>query len=167
MVRYPFPGISRATMANCLCFPSPFLRVRATVHLPKTSNTNTLILNGVTLVDHGNSNGSVGVTGRWFTLDLPPGTYVGALTITLPPASIQTQPSGGAGFSGDNFSFSVIALGNGLNYQWQNNSNNIPNATNSILTLTNLALTDAGDCQVVITNPGGVTVSAVATLQVI
>jgi alpha-L-rhamnosidase len=141
--------------------------VRATVHLPKTSNTNTLILNGTTLVDQGNSNGSVGVTDRWFTLDLPPGTNVGTLTITLPPASIQTQPSGGTGFSGDNFSFSVIALGNGLNYQWQNNSNNIPNATNSILTLTNLALTDAGDYQVVITNPGGVTVSAVATLQVI
>lgn len=141
--------------------------VRATVHLPKTSNTNTLILNGVTLVDQGNATNSVGVTGRWFTLDLPAGTNTGTLTLALPPASILTQPSGGIGFVGDSFSFSVSALGNGLNFQWQKDSNNIPDATNSILTLANLALTNAGNYQVVITNPGGVTNSAIAILQVI
>src|ERR1022692_2084326 len=134
---------------------------------PKTSNTNTLILNGVTFVNQGNATNSVGVTGRWFALDLPAGTNTGTLTITLSPASILTQPSGGIGFPGDSFSFSVSALGNGLNFQWQKSSNNIPDATNSILTLTNLALTDAGNYQVVINNPGGVTKSAIATLQVI
>lgn len=141
--------------------------IRATVHLPKTSNTNTLILNGVTLVNQGNTTNTVGVTGRWFALDLPTGTNMGTLTLTLSPASILTQPAGGIGFSGDSFSFSVSALGNGLNYQWQKNSNNIPGATNSTLILASLALTDAGNYQVVITNPGGVTNSAIATLQVI
>jgi len=106
-----------------------------------------------------------GVTGRWFTLDLPAGTNTGTLTSRF--HGIHSDPAfGGTGFSGDNFFFSVIAVGNSLNYQWQKNSNNIPNATNSLLTLTNLALTDAGNYQVVITNPGGVTNSASATLQV-
>jgi hypothetical protein len=140
---------------------------RATVHLPMTSNTNTLILNGVTLVNNGSMTSGVGVTGRWFTLDLPAGTNTGTLTLTLPSPAILTQPSGGIAFTDDAFSFSVSASGQQLTYQWQKNSTNLLHATNGVLTLTNLAATDAGNYQVIITNPSGVTNSAIATLQVI
>jgi hypothetical protein len=109
----------------------------------------------------------VGVTGRWFTLNLPAGTNIGTLTVTLPSPAILTQPSGGTAFPGDTFSFSVSASGQQLTYQWEKNSTNLLNATNTVLTLTNLALTDAGNYQVIITNPSGVTNSAIATLQVI
>ena len=54
-----------------------------------------------------------------------------------------------------------------MTYQWEKNSTNLLNATNTVLTLTNLALTDAGNYQVIITNPSGVTNSAIAALQVI
>jgi alpha-L-rhamnosidase len=141
--------------------------IRATVHLPKTSETNTLVLNGATLVDKGNSTPGVSVSGRWFVLDLPPGTNTGILTLAVPPPSILTPPSGGIAFPGDTFSFSVTASGLGIAYHWQKNSNNIPNATNSILTLTNVALVDEGDYRVVLSNSGGVTNSAGATLQVV
>jgi hypothetical protein len=141
--------------------------VRTTVHLPKTSATNTLILNGVTLVNNGVLSDGVTVTGRWFTLKVPAGTNTGTLTLAASPAAITVQPSGGLAFLGESFSFSASASGQHLNYQWRKNSTNLPNATNSILVLPNLALSDAGDYQVAITNPGGVTNSAVAKLQVV
>ena len=53
---------------------------RATVHLPRTSGTNTLVLNGETLVDKGALTAGVGVTGRWFVLDVPAGTNAGSVT---------------------------------------------------------------------------------------
>ena len=60
--------------------------------------------------------------------------------------------------------FSVQASGSALRYQWQFNSNNIVRATNSIFTVTNVALADAGDYQVVITNISGSVTSAPASL---
>lgn len=54
---------------------------RATVHLPRTSTTNTLVLNGETLVAEGVVTAGVGVTGRWFVLDLPAGTNAGSVTL--------------------------------------------------------------------------------------
>lgn len=65
-----------------------------------------------------------------------------------------TQPMGGTNFVGENKTLSVVVGGSDpLTYQWQKNSNNIPNATNSVLTLTNLQTTDAGSYRVVVTNP--------------
>ena len=141
--------------------------VRTTVHLPKTSDTNTLILNGVTLVNKGVLSGGVTVTGRWFTLDVPAGTNTGTLTMATAPADVTSQPGGGLAFPGESFSFTVSANGQHLSYQWQKNSTDLPNSTNSILALTNLTLSDAGDYQMVISNPGGVIKSAVAMLQVV
>ena len=54
---------------------------RATVHLPRASDTNTLVLNGDVLVDDGVVTAGVGVTGRWFVLDLPAGTNSGSVTL--------------------------------------------------------------------------------------
>jgi len=135
--------------------------IRATLHLPKTSRTNTLILNGKTLVNRGVLSGGVHVSGRWFAMNLPAGTNVGTLTITPSPPFISAQPGGGL------FSFSVGAEGQNPLYQWQRNSANIPGAANSNLTLTNLALTDAGNYGLLISNLSGMTNRALARLQVV
>ena len=63
---------------------------RATVHLPRSSDTNTLVLNGETLVADGALSVGVGVTGRWFVLDLPAGTNEGSVTM---PASTELMIS--------------------------------------------------------------------------
>jgi hypothetical protein len=159
---------SQPTNAQLLTFSFTIPEgIRATVHLPKTSDTNTLILNGATLVNNGVLSGGVTVTGRWFTLDLPPGTNAGTLTLTMLAPTIETEPAGGIAFPGDTFSFSVNAYGQNLAYQWRKNSTNLLNATNSILTLTNLALAATGDYQVTVSNPISFTNSAVASLQVV
>jgi hypothetical protein len=53
-----------------------------------------------------------------------------------------------------------------LSYQWQFNSTNLPAATNAVLTLTNLALSQAGTYQVVVTNAAGSRTSSVALLTI-
>lgn len=139
----------------------------ATVRLPKTSSTNTLILNGVTLVNNGVLSGGITVTSRWFNLNLTNGTYAGTLTLSVLPPTILTQPSGGVAFPGNTFSFSVDASPEPLTYQWQKNLANILNATNATLTLTNLTLASSGDYRVLVSNGGGTTNSTSTTLQVV
>jgi hypothetical protein len=78
-------------------------------------------------------------------------------TIVTPPQSLNVAPEMKAVFS-------VQASGSALRYQWQFNSNNIVRATNSIFTVTNVALADAGDYRVVITNISGSVTSAPASL---
>ena len=61
----------------------------------------------------------------------------------------------------------VIAAGCApLGYQCQLASTNLPGATNATLTLTNVALAQAGSYQVVVTNSAGSVTSAAATLTV-
>src|SRR6266581_3883643 len=69
-------------------------------------------------------------------------------TITTQPQSLNVAP-------GMKAIFSVQASGSSLRYQWQFNSNNIARATNTAFTISNVAPTDAGDYQVVITNISG------------
>jgi len=78
-------------------------------------------------------------------------------TITTQPQSLNVAP-------GMKAIFSVQASGSSLRYQWQFNSNNIVRGTNFTLTITNVAPTDAGDYQVVITNISGSVTSAPASL---
>src|SRR6185503_19899787 len=78
-------------------------------------------------------------------------------TIASQPQSLNVAP-------GMKAVFSVQASGSALRYQWQFNSNNIVRATNSIFTVTNVALADAGDYRVVITNISGSVTSAPASL---
>ena len=54
-----------------------------------------------------------------------------------------------------------------LTYQWQKNSNNIPNATNLVLTLNNLQTSDCASYRVILTNPQGTTNSVGASIKVI
>src|SRR5947209_1336994 len=54
-----------------------------------------------------------------------------------------------------------------LNYEWQFNDQPVRGMTNSLLTITNVQLANAGSYKVVVTNSSGSTVSAVAALRIV
>jgi len=86
--------------------------------------------------------------------------------------TVWTQPQSVLASVGDNVSFSVAALGPTPRwYQWRRNGVNVSAAnaggvTTSSLTLTNVALTNAGLYDVVVSNYGGSVTSAPAVLVV-
>lgn len=68
---------------------------------------------------------------------------------------------------GESATFSVSVDGTPpFSYQWQFAGNPIPDATNSVLTLSNISLNEAGNYSVVITNAAGAVTSVVASLTV-
>jgi len=78
---------------------------------------------------------------------------------------IVQQPSSTSSSIGSTVQFSVSATGaETLRYQWKRNGENIPNATSSTLTLSNIQSTDALKYTVVINNTYGTVTSSVATL---
>lgn len=68
-------------------------------------------------------------------------------------ASITEQPVGDSLCAGGDTSFSVTASGPDLTYQWRKNGINIDGATEATLSLTNIAASDGGSYDVVVT-PG-------------
>jgi hypothetical protein len=82
---------------------------------------------------------------------------------------VWTQPPPTQKFAeGATVNFSVTALGTPpLYYQWKQDGNNVSGATNSTLTLTNVALSQAGAYTVTITNTSGTATSSNANLQVV
>jgi hypothetical protein len=81
---------------------------------------------------------------------------------------VTLQPVGGTNFVGDTKTFTAQVGGSDpLTYQWQLNSNNIPGATNQVLTLTDVQTSESGSYRLVITNPQGSTNSIGASLQVV
>ena len=86
---------------------------------------------------------------------------------TLPPPLITGQPNNQTILAGSSVTFTVAASGVGpLAYQWQFNGTNLLNATNATCTLASVSLNNAGSYAVVVSGPGGSTVSATATLAV-
>jgi len=82
-------------------------------------------------------------------------------TITQQPQSITRYRTGTA-------TFRVAATGaSSFGYQWQFNQTDLPDATNSTLTLTNIEADAAGDYRVIVTNSAGSVTSAVATLTIL
>lgn len=78
------------------------------------------------------------------------------------------QPLDQAVAAGNNAQFDVaVASQTAVTFQWQNGTNDIPGATDSIYVLTGISGTDAGDYRVVATNTNGTTVSDPATLIVL
>jgi len=78
------------------------------------------------------------------------------LAITGMPPTITEELGNLSVSSGANASLSVSATGGGpLTYQWQLNGTNIPGATSSKLSLTNVLTTGAGVYTVLVTGPGG------------
>ncbi len=92
---------------------------------------------------------------------------VATLTVLVPPA-ITTPPQDQTLVLGQATSFAVVASGSApLAYQWYFNGANILAATNSLLALTNVQTTSAGNYSVVVTNVAGAATSSVATLTVL
>src|SRR5439155_2725766 len=84
----------------------------------------------------------------------------------LPP-TILSQPQSLTVVAGSNATFGVWAVGlPPLSYQWRFNGTNIPGATNTSLTLSNVQSGAVGADSVRVTNSIGVTNSASANLDV-
>ncbi|MGC9034604.1 MAG: lamin tail domain-containing protein [Verrucomicrobiia bacterium] len=92
-----------------------------------------------------------------------------AATLTvLHYASIAVQPNDLFVRAGTNATFSVTATSSlPLNYQWRLNGVNIPNATNSSLTITNVQLSNEGFYDVIVWDSVRQRISRVATLNVL
>jgi hypothetical protein len=91
------------------------------------------------------------------------------LTILQTPA-ITTHPLTQATFVGSSVTFSVVATGSGLTYQWRKDGTDIPGATGSSYTINNVALTDAGSYDVVVSGtcaPAVTSNSAILTVSTV
>ena len=92
---------------------------------------------------------------------------VASLVVQLPPV-IKKQPQSTTNLSEDTVVFTVEMDGiPPFIYQWQFNGTNIPNATNSILVLTNIQPANAGTYRVQVFNTAGSVLSEPATLTVL
>ena len=89
-----------------------------------------------------------------------------ALTVNTPPA-ITGQPLSITRCAGNTASFSVTASGAGISYLWRKNGVPlVPAVTTPALTLNNISAADAGNYDVVVSNPCGDVTSNVAILTV-
>ncbi|MEO5801940.1 MAG: immunoglobulin domain-containing protein [Verrucomicrobiota bacterium] len=129
-----------------------------------------------------------GATGSSYTVTNVQSTNVGFYTVTVsnlvnivtsaPPASltlivppsINTQPLSQTSNVGSNVTFTVAATGTpSPSFQWRfggGSGVNIPGATSTSLTVTNVQTTNAGSYRVVVTNSAGSVTSFVAVLSV-
>ncbi|MEM7105917.1 MAG: hypothetical protein AAF502_22460 [Bacteroidota bacterium] len=82
----------------------------------------------------------------------------------IPDVAINTQPSATVFCPGDDYTLNVSATGSSLTYQWKKDNVNIPGATGTSLSLTNLQSGDAGNYTVEITSSCSSITSNVATL---
>ena len=113
---------------------------------------------------------SVAVSNSSFSYALPAlsvVTFVGqGITSYLPP-TITSQPTNQTVLPGANVTFSVSATGPmPLSYQWRLNGVNIPGATNSSYSITNVQPADGGSYDVLVADSSGVVASVVVNLTV-
>jgi alpha-tubulin suppressor-like RCC1 family protein len=101
------------------------------------------------------------------TLDLPTGSNAATLTVTPAPPRITTPPANATVIAPATATFSVVAAGSGLAYQWQRGTTNITGATAASYTTPATTVADTGATfRVVVTNTGGSVTSPAATLTV-
>ncbi len=95
---------------------------------------------------------------------------IGAVkSVSVPLALVQapaitTQPVSQSVALGSDTTFTVVATGGPLNYQWLFNGSTLAGATNSEYTRAGVTQQDSGDYWVIITNAAGAATSAKATL---
>jgi hypothetical protein len=89
------------------------------------------------------------------------GTANVALTVALLPA-ITTQPSNQTICVGNTASFSVVATGTAITYQWRKNGVNIAGATSASYSIPNATTADAGTFDVVVSGQCPPTVTSTA-----
>lgn len=96
------------------------------------------------------------ITGKvWIRVSHPKGliaTISGPIIVLEPPKLFSFLPEGEnlELCEGDSITFSVHATGSDLHYQWYVNNKQIPNATDSIIYLKNLEISNSGKYKVVI-----------------
>lgn len=102
------------------------------------------------------------ITGSCGTLNSNPAQLVIDANI-----SIISQPQNAIACDGDNDSFSVVASGSNLTYQWQKNNVDIAGATSQTITLNSVTVANAGLYRCILRNSCGANViSSVATLTI-
>jgi uncharacterized protein YjdB len=89
-----------------------------------------------------------------------------SITVALTAPVITQQPAPVTTVVGESATFTVVALGGDLTYQWSEGVTPISGATNSSLILTNLTLGQSADYSVLVTNALGSTNSVAALLTV-
>lgn len=89
-----------------------------------------------------------------------------AVALSVTQATIKTHPEDQAVALGANATFSVVALGENLQYQWRRNGMNLPNATTATLSLSKVKTGDAASYDVVVTKGDLVLVSEAAVLTI-
>ena len=85
----------------------------------------------------------------------------------FPLPAITTQPASQSVYPGDRVSFTVTATNGPLSYQWQFYGANIAGGTSPNLVLARVQTSEAGPYRVILSNPSGSIISAVANLTVI
>jgi hypothetical protein len=94
-------------------------------------------------------------------------TSSNAMLTPLFPPTFTSSPANQSVVAGTTVTFSAAATGTApITYQWQFAGANIPGATNTSLTLTNVLVANAGSYLIVATSPYGSATSAVAVLTV-
>ena len=88
------------------------------------------------------------------------------LTVIIPP-SITLQPLSVTLNQGSNTTFSVTATGSSVSYQWKKAQTNIPGATATTLSISNVQAADAGSYTVTVSNAAGSVTTVEAILTVI
>ena len=101
------------------------------------ANSNTLTINPVSALDAA-TNYNVIITGNFLPTDT---SNNASLTIQVAP-SIITQPTNQIVCAGNNATFTVVASGSGLNYQWRKGILNIVGETSSSITISNITTAD-------------------------
>lgn len=92
-----------------------------------------------------------------------PATATPAVPVAAP--AISTQPSPAVVKAGDSATFSVVATGPALSYQWYKDGLALTGGTAASYTITLVGAADAGGYRAVITNAAGSTTSATAMLS--
>lgn len=93
---------------------------------------------------------------------------IGGFIITDQPVISQDPPDTSVNLGSTlNLSAQSFGLPNGLAYQWRHYGTNLPGATRATLNLPNVATSDAGDYDLVVTNLYGGATSAVASVTVV
>jgi uncharacterized delta-60 repeat protein len=88
------------------------------------------------------------------------------LTVLVLPTATVT-PESQTSFVGAQAAFSVTYQGTTpFTFQWRHEGTNIPGATNDVLQISTVALSDAGSYSVVVANPAGAVTSSIVTLNV-
>jgi uncharacterized repeat protein (TIGR03803 family) len=128
------------------------------------ATNSTLTMTNVQLADSG-AQFSCLITNYWGASN----SSVATLTVNLGPPVILTQPVNQRVTAGQSATFSIAAIGGDpLDYLWLVNGVAIDGATNPVLTITNLQLSDSGaQYKCLVTNLWGATNSLSAVLTVV